>query len=626
MLNRYPLWKYLLILFVVVMGVIYAAPNLYAPDPAVQISGQSTSLVIDERILNRATDALEDAGINYFGEQVNDGGPALIRLSSLEDQSNAKKVIQKTLGDRYVVALNQASNTPEWLQNLGASPMKLGLDLSGGVHFLMEVDTPSAIAKRLETMADEIKSKWRDDRILYEGRVTISDDNVIEARFANSEELSKAASVVRREYPELVREDEQREDGNYYLTMTLGEGAIAEIEDYAVKQNLSTLRNRVNELGVSEPIVQRQGRNRIVVELPGVQDTAEAKRIIGKTANLEFRLEARPDAPLSTREEFDYRSESDKSRFGSDWLERKIIIGGSNVAHASTGFDPQSGLPQVNINLDSEGGTKMHRATRNNIGRRMGVLFIDYKTRTHRTIDENGEEQLSYTQEVDKNIISLATIQSALGVQFRITGLENSAEASELALLLRSGALAAPMYFVQESTIGPSLGAENIELGVISVQLGLALVLVFMLVYYRVFGLAANIALAVNLMLLVAVMSLFGATLTLPGIAGIVLTVGMAVDANVLIFSRIREELKNGLPVQSAISSGFDRAFTTILDANLTTLIVAVILWGIGTGPIKGFAVTLGIGILTSMFCAIMGTRAIVNLIYGGRRVQKLWI
>lgn len=626
MLNRYPLWKYLLILIIVVLGLLYSAPNLYKPDPAIQISGESSSMVIDQAILNRATQALKDANIDYFDETATGDGPALIRVNSLEEQRKAKAAVQRVLGDRYVVALNQASNTPPWLEGLGAQPMKLGLDLSGGVHFLMEVDTPSAIAKRLETMVDEIKSKWREDSIRYEGRVTISDNNMVEARFPNAEELSKAASIIRREYPQMLREDLQKDDGKYYLQLTMGEPAIAEIEDYAVAQNLATLRNRVNELGVSEPIVQRQGRNRIVVELPGVQDTAEAKRIIGKTANLEFRIEAAPDSLASSREQFNYRSEVDQNRRGPAWLQRKIIIGGANVSHASTGFDPQTGQPQVNITLDSEGGTKMHRATRNNIGQRMGVLFINYKTRTTRTIDENGEESFSYSQDVERSMISLATIQAALGVQFRITGLDSPAEASELALLLRSGALAAPMYFVQESTIGPSLGAENIRMGVISVQLGLGCVLLFMLAFYRVFGLAADIALTVNLVLLVAVMSIVGATLTLPGIAGIVLTVGMAVDANVLIFSRIREEIKNGLPPQSAINSGFERAFTTILDANLTTLIVAVILYGVGTGPVKGFAVTLAIGILTSMFSAIMVTRAIVNLTYGGRRVEKLWI
>lgn len=626
MLNRYPLWKYLLILVIVVLGLLYSAPNLYAPDPAIQISGESSAMVIDQAVLNKATQALSEANIEYFDEVATGIGPALIRLDSLEAQRLAKSAVQKALGDRYVVALNQASNTPKWLQGLGAQPMKLGLDLSGGVHFLMEVDTPSAIAKRLETTVDEMKAKWREESIRYEGRVTISENNTVEARFPNAEELSKAASVVRREYPQMLREDERREDGKHYLIMTMGEPAIAEIEDYAVAQNLATLRNRVNELGVSEPIVQRQGRNRIVVELPGVQDTAEAKRIIGKTANLEFRIEAKPDSLVSSREQFNYRSEIDQNRFGPAWLERKIIIGGSNVSHASTGFDAQTGQPQVNITLDSEGGAKMHRATRNNIGRRMGVLFIDYKTRTTRTVDENGEEQFTYSQDVERSMISLATIQAALGVQFRITGLDSPAEASELALLLRSGALAAPMYFVQESTIGPSLGAENIRLGVFSVQLGLGFVLLFMLLFYRVFGVAANIALTVNLVLLVAVMSIVGATLTLPGIAGIVLTVGMAVDANVLIFSRIREEIKNGLPPQSAINSGFERAFTTILDANLTTLIVAIILYGVGTGPVKGFAVTLAIGIITSMFSAIMVTRAIVNLMYGGRRVEKLWI
>ncbi|WP_317928645.1 protein translocase subunit SecD [Halioxenophilus sp. WMMB6] len=625
MLNRYPLWKYLLILFILGIAAIYAAPNLYEPDPAIQITGQSSAMVIDGGILKIATDALEESDITHFGDVATGNGPALIRFGSLADQSKAKKVVQRALGENYVVALSQASNTPAWLEDIGAGPMKLGLDLSGGVHFLMEVDTPSAIAKRLEGITDDLKSQWREDRIRYEGRVTISDTNVVEAKFPDAEELSKAADVVRKAYPELLREDEKRDDGYYYLQLNMSEATIAEIEDYAVAQNLATLRNRVDELGVSEPLVQRQGRNRIVVELPGVQDTAEAKRIIGKTANLEFRLEADNNATASEREQFNYRSEADQRR-GPAYLERKVIMGGDNVTDARVGFDPQSGLPQVNITLDGDGGEKINHATRYNIGRRMGVLFIEYRTVTNRTIDENGVEQLSYSQKVDRKIISLATIQAALGKQFRITGLDSPAEATELALLLRSGALAAPMYFVQESTIGPSLGAENIHLGMVSVQLGLGLVLLFMLFYYRVFGLAANVALAVNMLLIVAIMSIVGATLTLPGIAGIVLTVGMAVDANVLIFSRIREELKNGAPVQSAIHAGFERAFTTILDANLTTLIVAVILYGIGTGPVKGFAVTLAIGILTSMFSAIMVTRAIVNLMYGGRRVEKLWI
>ncbi len=624
MLNRYPLWKYILILFVIVLGLVYAAPNLYAPDPAIQISGQSSGLEITQKDLDRASKALEESSIEYFGGELQERA-VLIRLASADDQKEARKAVQRALGSNYVVALNQASNTPQWLQSLAAAPMKLGLDLSGGVHFLMEVDTQDAVNKRQATNANELKKKWREVRALYEGRVLVSADNVIEARFSDEAEREEAISVARSEFPDLIIATEER-DGKFFLQLTMSEFSIREIEDYAVSQNLVTLRNRVNELGVSEPLVQRQGRNRIVVELPGVQDTAEAKRVIGKTANLEFRLGAESNTPASQREQYEFRPEEGENFARTAWLERKVIITGENVSNARPGIDPQTGQAEVSITLDSDGGSKMHRATWKNIGRSMGVLFVEYKTLEKRSIDDEGNEVITNQRVIEKNVINLATIQAALGVQFRITGLDNPVEASELALLLRAGALAAPMFFVQESTIGPSLGAENIELGVLSVQLGLGFVLIFMLVYYRVFGLAANIALTANLILLIAIMSLFGATLTLPGIAGIVLTVGMAVDANVLIFSRIREEIKNGLPPQSAINSGFERAFTTILDANITTLIVAIILFGIGSGPVKGFAVTLSIGILTSMFSAIMVTRAIVNMIYGGRRVEKLWI
>ncbi len=624
MLNRYPLWKYILILFVIVLGLVYAAPNLYAPDPAIQVSGQSSGLEITQKDLDRASKALEESGIEYFGGELQERA-VLIRLASADDQKEARKAVQRALGSNYVVALNQASNTPQWLQSLAATPMKLGLDLSGGVHFLMEVDTQDAVNKRQATNVNELKKKWREVRALYEGRVLVSADNVIEARFSDEAEREEAISVARSEFPDLIIATEER-DGKFFLQLTMSEFSIREIEDYAVSQNLVTLRNRVNELGVSEPLVQRQGRNRIVVELPGVQDTAEAKRVIGKTANLEFRLGAESNTPASQREQYEFRPEEGENFARTAWLERKVIITGENVSNARPGIDPQTGQAEVSITLDSDGGSKMHRATWKNIGRSMGVLFVEYKTLEKRSIDDEGNEVITNQRVIEKNVINLATIQAALGVQFRITGLDSPVEASELALLLRAGALAAPMFFVQESTIGPSLGAENIELGVLSVQLGLGFVLIFMLVYYRVFGLAANIALTANLILLIAIMSLFGATLTLPGIAGIVLTVGMAVDANVLIFSRIREEIKNGLPPQSAINSGFERAFTTILDANITTLIVAIILFGIGSGPVKGFAVTLSIGILTSMFSAIMVTRAIVNMIYGGRRVEKLWI
>ncbi|MCP4829296.1 MAG: protein translocase subunit SecD, partial [Proteobacteria bacterium] len=417
--------------------------------------------------------------------------------------------------------------------------------------------------------------------------------------------------------PELLLERFQEGD-NWGLRARLSEQLKKDIVEYSVSQNLTTLRNRVNELGVSEPLVQRQGSNRIVVELPGIQDTAEAKRILGKVANLEFRLVAQMDAPASEKQQFGYRSA--ERRGTSEWLERDVIITGERVSNAQASFD-QNGQPNVQISLDSEGGTMMSRATRNNIKRRMGVLFIERKYRTRYETNENGEEIAVKIPYDEKKLLTAPVIQSALGAQFQITGLDSPLESSELALMLRAGALAAPISFVEERTVGPSLGAENIRLGLQSVYYGLAAVVLFMVVYFRVFGIAAVIALTSNLILLVAVMSVLGATLTLPGIAGIVLTVGMAVDANVLIFARIREEIRKGLSPQMAIHGGFERAFTTILDANLTTLIVAVILYAVGTGPIKGFAVTLSFGILTSMFTAIMGTRALINLFYGGRRV-----
>ena len=625
MLNRYPLWKYLLILFVAILGFIYSVPNLYTPDPAVQVSGDSSGTDIDQAVLQQVEKALNEAGIDYFGAEAN-GKSALVRFQNGDQQIRAQRALKSALGTSYIVALNSAPTTPDWLSSLGAAPMKLGLDLSGGVHFLMEVDTAAAIAKRQEITADEIKDKLRKARVRYSD-VAANRDNVIVARFRSEELRDEALSEIRGDYPNILFNEPDAQADEFVFTAELSEAAVKEIEDYALSQNLITLRNRVNELGVSEPIVQRQGSNRIIVQLPGVQDTAEAKRIIGKTANLEFRLEASPDALVSAKEEFPYRSELDQRRFGNEFLERQLILTGDHVAHASSSFDPETNMPQVNITLDSAGGTKMHRATRNNVGRRMGILFIEYKTHLQTRTNEAGETVEKPVQLVERKIISLANIQSALGVQFRITGLENSAEASELALLLRAGALAAPMYFVEERTIGPSLGAENIALGMSAVKWGMLIVLIFMLVYYRVFGLFANIALGLNVLLIVGVMSILGATLTLPGMAGIVLTIGMAVDANVLIFSRIREELKNGSTPQAAIYSGYERAFVTILDANITTLIVAVILYAVGTGPVKGFAVTLSVGILTSMFTAIMCSRAMVNLAYGRRKnLQKLWI
>lgn len=613
--NKFPVWKNALIILVVALGFIYAGPNIYPPDPAVQLSGQSGAMLIDQAVLDKASAALDSAEIDYFGGQ-SDGESALLRLNDIAQQLRAKEVIQAEMGGDYIVALNLAQTTPRWLSSLGASPMKLGLDLSGGVHFLLEVDLDAAIKTRLEGHLEDLKVSLRKNRVRYRSFTLVN--HQIVGQFRDLEQLKKAESIVRKEFSEL--QPQSNPSGNpLSLGLRLSEIAKDDIEDNAIKQNLTSLRNRVNELGVSEPIVSRQGKNRIVVELPGIQDTAEAKRIIGKTANLEFRLEAES----RVGELFKFRNPGSQ---GIDaWLVNRAIITGENVTDARSSFD-ENGRPQVNITLDSSGGWSMGHATRDHIGTRLGVLFIEYKTKLKKEINDAGGLELIPEAYVEKSIISLATIQAQLGKQFRITGLNGQREASELALLLRAGALAAPMYIVEERTIGPSLGSENIQLGIKSVSVGLLAVLVFMIVIYKVFGIFANIALATNLLLLVGAMSLLGATLTLPGIAGIVLTVGMAVDANVLIFSRIREELSAGLSPQAAISAGYDRAFISIVDANTTTLIVALILYAIGSGPVQGFAVTLSIGILTSMFTSIVLTRGLVNLAYGRRRVDRLWI
>jgi preprotein translocase subunit SecD len=617
MLNRYPLWKYLLILVVLVVGLIYSLPNLFPEDPAIQISSaQGDSL--DERQIDRVETALSenDIAIKALEEE---NGQWLIRLRHDDDQLSARDIAADLLGNDATVALNLAEATPEWLQAFSASPMTLGLDLRGGVHFLLEVDMEAALTQRLEVNGSAMRELLRDERIRY--RNTDIEERSLSIDFASTEDRDTARSLISRDFPEFEYSSEG--DGRAStLVMTLSDQSVNEIQDYAINQNLTTLRNRVNELGVAEPMVQRQGPNQIVVELPGIQDTVAAKRIVGATANLEFRLEARNDTPDNETEILTFRNEPSRSAE----LMRDVIITGDSVSSASNSFD-ENGRPQVNIDLDGTGGTLMNRATRTNIGRNMAVLFIEHKSEDTVVVDpETGEETIEREPYVERGLISLATIQSALGNSFRITGLDSPTEAAELALLLRSGSLAAPIYFVQERTIGPSLGAENIERGLLSVQIGLLLVVLFMLVRYKVFGVFANIALALNLTLLVAVMSMLGATLTLPGIAGIVLTLGMAVDANVLIFERIREELRNGMSVQQAIQAGYERAFTSIVDANITTLLVAVILFSIGSGPVKGFAVTLSIGILTSLFTALMVTRAMVNLAYGSKPVKKLWI
>ncbi|TBW11339.1 protein translocase subunit SecD [Azotobacter chroococcum] len=622
MLNKYPLWKYLLILAVLLVGIVYSAPNLFPDDPAIQISGASTARPIGQGDLERVGKALAEAGIAVKASSLaNEGKAGLVRLIDQEHQLRAKDVARKVLGDEYVVALNLAPTTPGWLRALGASPMKLGLDLSGGVHFLLEVDMDKALDARLKVYESEVKSLLRKERQRY--RSLPQQDGAIQLGFADSEQLEQAQALIRKNFSDFELATAER-NGLQVLRLAMTPAKLAEIREYSIKQNLTTVRNRVNELGVSEPLVQRQGANRIVVELPGVQDTAEAKRILGKTANLEFRMAAEPDAARAMTETFEFREEGRPPVA----LERTLIITGDQVTDAQAGYD-ENGRPQVNIRLDGHGGELMNRATRNSVGRSMAVLFIEQKPVTRyvkQTVDGVEQEVAVETFREEKKIISLATIQSALGSQFRITGLDGQGESSELALLLRAGGLAAPMYFAEERTLGPSLGAENIQLGIQASLWGFLFVTVFMLLIYKFFGLLATVALAFNMVLLMALMSLLGATLTLPGIAGIVLTMGMAVDANVLIFSRIREEIANGLSIQRAIHEGFVRAFSAILDGNLTTLLVGGILFALGTGPVKGFAVTMSLGIVTSMFTAIMATRGLVNLIYGGRDLKKLWI
>ena len=619
-MNRFSIWTYLLIVFVLVFGALYSLPNLYPANPSIQIAYSQSGQAADTDLLNKVNTLISENGINAKDVSLKENN-IVAQFSDLDAQLKAKTVIQRALLDQVIVALNLEPTTPEWLANLGAGPLKLGLDLSGGVHFLLEVDIANALQNRLENTLSSYRKRFADDGIAY-SQSQIEDQSLV-FKFNDSENYSSALAIL--------NDENLTATGNLYdlspavasntIRFKFSDTAVKELRDYAVGQNLVTLRNRVNELGVSEPVVQRQGSSRIVVELPGVQDTAAAKKIIGKTANLEFRMEAKPEASRLRKERFDY-----KNAPGLDaLLERSVIVAGESVTNASTGFD-ENGFAQVNITLDLQGGRAMQKATTGNIGRRLAVLFVEEKTLSELKKDEEGKEYIEQTSYIDKKIISLATVQAVLGTSFRITGVGTPQEASELALLLRAGALAAPMKFVEERTVGPSLGKENIKLGIQSMIIGFLAVVAFMLFYYRWFGLAANIALAANIVLITGVMSLLGATLTLPGIAGIVLTVGMAVDANVLIFSRIREELQAGSDPQIAIKEGFGRAFTTIFDANITTLIAAVVLYAIGTGPIKGFAITLSIGIVTSMFTAILGTRAIVNLMYGNKRLQELKI
>jgi preprotein translocase subunit SecD len=607
------IWKYFLILIVLSFGIIYALPNLYAPDPAVQISYNDSTLSPDIKLQKRLTKVLEaNTSENKVPEVEIHENYALIRLASSKEQLRVKELFS-TVGDDLIVALNLAPTTPQWLKNIGGEPLKLGLDLRGGVHFLMEVDTQKALNNRQNGTLLDIRRKLRGEKIRYNS-LFVEKDQAIKLKVTQESVFDNATELLEDNYPQFTIS--YTEAGNQFeISLRLTEQEIEQIEADAIDQNLTTIRNRVNELGVSEPIVYRQGKKRIVVQLPGIQDTAEAKKILGKTATLEFHLEAEHDTPRTRKTSYPHRDK----RMGVSELQDQIIIGGDQVATAQASFD-ENGIPQVNITLDGAGGARMHRTTRDKIGKRLGVLFVEQKNKTSYARDAQGNQVAIQQTFETKEIISLATIQAALGTKFRITGLDSPQESSELALLLRAGALAAPMRFVEERTVGPSLGKDNINAGILSMELGMALVLLFTLFYYRIFGVAACLALGTNIVLLVAIMSILSATLTLPGIAGIVLTVGMAVDANVLIFSRIKEELKKGTEPLQAIDQGYDKAFLTILDANLTTLLVAVILYSFGTGPIKGFSVTLSIGIITSMFTAILGTRGFIYLVYRNKK------
>ncbi|MCY3883607.1 MAG: protein translocase subunit SecD [Gammaproteobacteria bacterium] len=620
-------WRYVVSAVIVAVGLVYALPNLFPPDPAIQVQTDNAKNAngepfhIGDSTVGQFANYLREEGVDVKSAEHLES-MAIIRLQNNADQLRAKTLLEQRLNpagmDRqFVVALNLAETTPDWLADIGGKPMTLGLDLAGGIHFVLQVDMTQAIESQLEDENDKILSDLRDAGIRYVAGSSEFDDRSLRVYFATSDSRSAAFSVLSDQYgPPDYEFDEVDNETGFAIQLTITEDRLREVEDVAIEQNLTGLRSRVNELNVSEPLVQRQGRTRVIVDLPGVQDSAEAKRIIGKFATLEFHLVAKPQDRPSQIEILPYEGREIR-------INKSIIVTGDNVINAIQSRDPETSLPQVNFTLDSTGGERLHDITSENVGHSMAIVFIEQKP-VVRTKMVDGEPVPDTIIVPERRLISVATIESALGYKSRITGLDVQ-EARELALLLRAGALAAPMYFVEERTVGASLGAENIDRGVLAVTIGFALVLAFMLVYYKVFGFVANIALTLNLVILVAIMSILGATLTLPGIAGIVLTVGMAVDANVLIFSRIREELKHSMP-HVAIPAGYNRAFLTILDANLTTLFVALILLTIGSGPIAGFAVTLSIGIVTSMFTAVFVSRGLVHLIYGYRRVEKVWI
>ncbi len=616
-LNRYPLWKNLLILTIIAIGAFYAAPNLYGEDPAVQISANRA--ILAESLLSDVELALQDLALDPLGIEFSND-QVLVRFKTQDQQLKAADGLKSTLGEGYTVALNLAHATPQWLRDMNALPMYLGLDLRGGVHFLLQVDMETAIGQKLEGLGSSMRLFMREGKLRY-SNVSLSQDTLT-VRFKDIETRETAFQELRDEYAELTF-DTRDSDGMFLITAKLRDTALEEERKSALTQNITTLRNRVNELGVAEPVIQQQGGDRIVVQLPGVQDTAKAKDILGATATLEYRLVhgTRSDwyAAQTGRVPVDARLYYDREK-QPVLLKRSVIVTGENVIGATAGFEQQNNLPAVFVTLDGKGAGRMSKVSGENIGNLMAVVYIETKIET-KQVDG---KQVKSKRKIEE-VISVATIRDQLSKRFQTTGLDG-AEARDLALLLRAGSLRAPMEIIEERTVGPSLGKDNIDKGFKSVLVGLSLVMIFMALYYRVFGLVADLALVTNLVLMISVLSILQATLTMPGIAGIVLTVGMAVDANVLIFERIREELRNGNSFQASIHAGYEKAFSTIADANITTLIAAVVLFTFGTGPIKGFAVTLSIGIVTSMFTAIMGTRAVINLIYGGRRLQRLTI
>lgn len=619
-MNRYPPWKYLLIIVVITVGCLYALPNLYGKDPALQVSA-SRGAEISDLTRYSVEDALDEAGIKY-GEISLAANNLVVRFQDEGTQLKARDIVKQALGRSHTVALNLAPATPDWLRAFNAEPMFLGLDLRGGVHFLMQVDMEAAVAKAEERYISDIRTQLRDNRIRYKTITRLREGGLL-IRFRGADQRRQGITEIEDNFPDLELDQPKAESGEFPLTARLSDNAVKETRRLALQQNITTLRKRVNELGVAEPVIQQQGLERVVVQLPGVQDTARAKDILGATATLEFRM---TDEDHAVQDALDGRVPAGSrlyyERTGNPvLLQKQIMLTGDYIIDAAAGFDSVSGSPNVSITLDGKGAKRFSDATAEEVGRTMAVVFIENKTET---VEKDGE--IVKRKETIEEVINVATIREQLGKRFQITGLDSTEEARDLALLLRAGALAAPIEIIEERTVGPSLGQDNIDKGFMSVQVGFILVLIFMAVWYKGFGLAADVALALNLILIVALLSMLQATLTLPGIAGIVLTVGMAVDANVLIFQRIREEIRNGNSPQASIHAGYEKAFTTIADANITTLFAAIVLFSFGTGPIKGFAVTLSLGIICSMFTAIMVTRAVVNLIYGGKKLRRLVI